>query len=66
MSQRSCRPAPDYTGATLVMGFVNLMWVMLLVWASLGWPAVLVLAVFLDYLITRLDHRRRRSARQHG
>ena len=53
--------APDLTAAVLVMGFVNLMWSLCLIWASLGLPAVLVTAVFVDYLITRLAHRRRRA-----
>ena len=54
------REAPDYTNAALVMGFVNLIWSFLLIWASFGLPAVLVLAVFLNYMITRLAHRRAR------
>lgn len=51
------------TNAIVVMGFVNLMWSLLLIWNSLGLPAVLVAAVFIDYLITRLGHRRRRGSR---
>lgn len=61
MRDRPRTAAPDYTNAALVMGFVNLLWSFLLVWASLGLPAVLVVAVLADYLITRLAHRRRRE-----
>ncbi|MDU8928408.1 histidinol phosphate aminotransferase [Alisedimentitalea sp. MJ-SS2] len=46
----------NYETATLVMGFVNLLWVFMVVWATMGFSALLILAVFLDYLITRLDH----------
>ena len=60
MENRPRAAAPDYTNAALAMGFVNLLMAFSLVWAHLGMPAVLVLAVFLDYLITRLAHRLRR------
>ena len=60
MQDRSRTAAPDYTNATLVMGFMNLIWSFLLIWASFGLPAVLALAVFLNYLITRLAHHRSR------
>lgn len=52
--------APDYTNAALIMALINLLWAFLLIWATLGLPAVILLAVFLDYLITRLKHARRR------
>lgn len=47
--------------ALLALGFINLLWSFTLLWASFGLPVVLVLAVFLDYLITRLRHHRRRQ-----
>lgn len=53
--------APDFTNAALVMGFVNLFWSLLLISASFGLPTALTLAVFLNYLITRLAHRRTRQ-----
>ncbi len=56
------RAAPDYTNAALVMALVNLFWSFMLVWASFGMPAVLVLAVLLNYLISRLAHNRMRRA----
>ena len=54
------RAAPDYTNAALIMGFVNLLWSLLLIRANFGLSAALVLAVFLNYLITRLAHSRAR------
>jgi hypothetical protein len=62
MRDRNRPAAPDYTNAALVMALVNLLWSFLLVWATLGLPAVMLLAVFLDYLITRLKHARRRAS----
>lgn len=60
--RRENRPrVPDLTTAVLVIAFINLLWSLALIWASLGLPAVLVTSVFLDYLITRLDHHRRRQ-----
>ena len=41
---------------------INLLWSLALVWASFGVIGALVLAVFLDYLITRLDHHLNRAA----
>ncbi|WP_137701612.1 histidinol phosphate aminotransferase [Marimonas lutisalis] len=61
MRDRDRAAAPDYTNAALVMGLVNLLWSFMLIWASLGLPAVVVTAVFLNYLITRLEHRRARE-----
>ncbi|MCF3595491.1 hypothetical protein LZG00_15985 [Rhodobacteraceae bacterium LMO-12] len=52
--------APDYTNAALTMGFVNLFWSLLLISANFGLPAALTIAVFLNYLITRLAHHRAR------
>ena len=52
--------APDYTNAALIMGFVNLLWSFLLISVNFGLPAVLAVAVFLNYLITRLAHHRAR------
>ena len=54
------RTAPDYTNAALIMGFINLLWSLLLVRANFGLAAALVLAVFLNYLITRLAQSRAR------
>jgi hypothetical protein len=61
MREREQFAAPDYTNAALVMALVNLVWSFLLIWASFGLPAVLALAVFLNYLITRLAHKRARA-----
>ena len=61
MHDHSPRVAPDYTNAALIMGFVNLLWSLLLIWANFGLPAVLAVAVFLNDLITRLAHHRART-----
>ncbi|WP_319826234.1 hypothetical protein [Thalassovita sp.] len=52
------REAPDYTTAALVMGLVNLLWVLVVVWAYSGLPGVLIAGVALNMLINRLDRHR--------
>ncbi|MBO9401210.1 hypothetical protein J7399_05195 [Shimia sp. R9_1] len=54
--------APNYTNAALVMGFVNLMWVFVLIFILWGMPAVMVLAVILNAGIDRLARRKDRHA----
>jgi hypothetical protein len=49
--------APDYTTAALIMLGVNLMWIFLVIWAYAGFLPVLILAVFLNRAITRLEAR---------
>jgi len=53
--------APDYTNATLVMGFVNLLWVFLMLWATFGYWTVLAAGAALNALITRLGQRTERE-----
>lgn len=59
MRQRPISPAPDYTNAALVMGFVNLLWIFLVISAWVGLPAILLLGYVLDRLISRIGARRR-------
>lgn len=47
----------DYTGACLVVGLVNLLWVLGVIWALLGLPAVIVTGLVLDRVIARLGDR---------
>lgn len=49
--------APDYTTAALVMGFVNLLWIFMVIWAIFGFPAVLLTGLALDALIRRIGPR---------
>ena len=43
--------APNYTNAALVMGLVNLLWVLGVIWAMFGLPTVLAIGYALDRLI---------------
>ena len=61
MQNRSHSSAPYYTNATLVMAFVNLLWALTVIWVAFDLSAVLITAVLLDYLITRLAQQRRRD-----
>lgn len=47
----------DYTPMCLAMGFVNLLWIMAVIWASYGLFAVLLLALVLNHAITHLGTR---------
>lgn len=51
--------APNYTTAALVMGAVNLLWMLMVIWAMFGFVAVLGVGYALDRLIVwRARHRR--------
>lgn len=43
--------APNYTNAALVMGAVNLIWIFMVLWAWLGFVAVLVTGFVLDRVL---------------
>jgi len=49
--------APDYTNAALVMGWVNLMWIFMALWAVFGFTFVLLTGFFLDRMIMRMGRR---------
>ncbi len=46
--------APNYTNAALLMGFVNLIWIFIAIWALIGFPAVLIAGFILNRLISGL------------
>lgn len=58
MRRGTLSEAPNYTNAALIMGFVNLMWVFMALWAAFGLPAVFAAGYGLNYLINRLARRR--------
>ncbi|BBU55263.1 hypothetical protein KU6B_15280 [Mameliella alba] len=60
MENRHPQPVEDYTSANLVLIFVNLLWVFVLLWSWWGLGPVLIVAVLLNHLITRLELARRR------
>jgi len=51
--------APNYTTAALVMGGVNLFWILLLIRAVLGFAAVLAVGYALDRVISWCGRRHR-------
>lgn len=53
--------APDYTGAALAMALVNLLWIFMLLWATMGFWVVVLAGLALNHAITRLAQRRQRS-----
>lgn len=50
--------APNYTNAALVMGWVNLIWIFILLWAVFGFHTVLLTALGLNRFISWLRLRR--------
>lgn len=52
--QRSVGRVEDYTNICLIMGLVNLFWVLMLIRLTLGWGAVLLAALVLNWAISRL------------
>ncbi|WP_167648049.1 histidinol phosphate aminotransferase [Mameliella alba] len=60
MENRHPQPVEDYTSANMVLIFVNLLWVFVLLWSWWGLGPVLIVAVLLNHLITRLELARRR------
>ncbi|MEQ9260999.1 MAG: hypothetical protein RIG84_18080 [Roseovarius sp.] len=57
MKRRQLKEAPNYTNAALVMGLVNLLWILGVIWAVFGLPVVLAVGYGLNWLITRLGQR---------
>jgi len=55
MNRGNLPSAPNYATAALVMGWVNLLWVFVVLWANFGFLAVLALAAILDRLIVHLS-----------
>lgn len=55
MEQRYPKRVENYTTASLILLFVNLLWIFGVIWAWLGFAAVLLTGWFLNLMITRLD-----------
>ena len=58
MNQRHPQAAPNYTNAALTMGWVNLMWVFMVIWGLWGLLPVLLVSAGLNRGITWLALRR--------
>ncbi len=52
---RDIQRVENYTNAALIMGLVNLFWVLTAIWVNWGLGALLLTALLLNYLITLLD-----------
>ena len=57
MDRRHPQPAPNYTNAALTMGWVNLMWVFMVIWGLWGLLPVLLISAGLNRGITWLALR---------
>lgn len=45
----------DYRSASLVLIFINMLWIFGVIWTSWGLPAVMLAGLALNHAITRLD-----------
>ncbi|MFW2587806.1 histidinol phosphate aminotransferase [Sagittula sp. SSi028] len=59
MHNQHPQPVEDYMTANMILLAVNLMWVFVAVWSVWGLAPVVLSAVALNHLITRLEHYRR-------
>ncbi|WP_169737941.1 hypothetical protein [Actibacterium mucosum] len=50
-------PAPNYTVPALIMGFVNLLAWLIVIWGVWGFSVALLVGVALHWLVGRLPHR---------
>ena len=48
----------DYTTASLILVFVNLIWILGVIWANFGILVVILTAWVLNHMITRLERHR--------
>ena len=55
MQNRPVTKAPNYTSAALIMGFVNLLWILGVIMVTLGFPAMLLTALGLHILLNRWE-----------
>ncbi|MGJ8604394.1 MAG: histidinol phosphate aminotransferase [Marivita sp.] len=58
MEQRHPQGVEDYTIPSLVLIFVNLLWIFGVIWAQVGLGAVILLGWVLNHCITRLAQYR--------
>lgn len=61
MNKHSQGRVEDYTGVCLVMALVNLMWIMVVIWAWQGFIAALLLLAAVYQSISWLDMRRAKA-----
>jgi len=57
MESHDRQPAPNYTDAALALGLVNLLWIFGVIWAVWGLMTVVVIALLLNHLLSRLEKR---------
>ncbi len=68
MQTEQRKPVENYFTPTMVLLGVNLVWILAAIWQAFGFLSVVLVAVILNHMITRLDQSRRRRAdtRSHG
>ena len=57
MKHGDLKKAPNYTTAALVMGVVNLFWMLCVILALAGWPMVIATGFVLDRVICHFARR---------
>ncbi len=59
MRGRQASSAPDYTNACLIMGYINLLWVLIALSVVVSFPTALVLCALVHVAISRLALQKR-------
>ncbi|NIZ61347.1 histidinol phosphate aminotransferase [Sedimentitalea sp. CY04] len=57
MQDQNLPEKPDILSMAIAFLGINLMWIFVVIWVGYGLVPVFVLAVLINHLITRLDHR---------
>ncbi|MEL7282688.1 MAG: hypothetical protein AAFY35_11225 [Pseudomonadota bacterium] len=57
MRRDTMREAPNYTTPALIMGGVNLFWILMVIWVAYGMLAVVALGFALERVIHWLSRR---------
>lgn len=63
-NQAASQEAPDLFSAAITFVGINLMWVFFALWVLFGMVPVLLLAVFINHMITRIEIRQRLAHHQ--
>jgi len=58
MERNHPKQVENYTNASLILIFVNLLWIFGVIWANFGLLVVILTGWFLNHIITRLEQYR--------
>jgi len=59
MQNHHPKPVEDYMTANMILIFINALWIFVVIWSFWGLGPVILLAMGLNHLITRLEQVKR-------